>query len=246
MLKLFDKLAVVCVALTLLAIVGPVAHVYDEFVQEYWLEKSLHHTIILTVAENDYGIRGSGSGVIVGKLPLVDAAGCSLLVITAYHNTAITKPDGEIISFELELELINGAPTEVLRESADDDLILLYVEDAQVEDCKSLTAAEISTELPPLGGSVWVTGFPGRVPHLSRGIYGGLDTLRWRPNNTPPGDKLAAYNASTGPGGSGGGIWYKGALVGIVLQRADVEKIGSMLWAATPDMIAELLADAPL
>ncbi len=239
---LFDKFLLVILAAVVLATVGPVAKVYNDYLQNYWLEKSLHHTIILAIKAPDDSGYGTGSGVIISNTPIAGAAGCSLLLVTAYHNTHRVLDAPGTIDMPLNVELVNGAKGSLLRWDVANDLALVWFEDSKVKDCENWTAADLAADSPPLGGTVWATGFPTRVPHLVKGTYAGLQTLRF--NDTS--DHSAQYVFSSGPGMSGGGIWYKGRLVSIIQSKARPDVITSAVWGASTDTLRSFLANETL
>ncbi len=242
MRKLFDKLLLLVVCGAILSTIGPIAHWYDDYLQNYWLEKSLHHTIILDIKAPDGSGYGMGSGVILKSLPLVDAAGCSLLVVTAYHNTYRVLDQPGTIDIPLDVELMNGTEGLLLSWDVANDLALLWFEDSNVKDCENWSAADLATRAPPLGGNVWATGFPSRVRHLVRGTYAGPETLRF----TDTSDRRAQYVFSSGPGMSGGGIWYKGRLVSIIQSKANPDTITSAVWGAPTNTLRSFLDDETL
>lgn len=242
MRKLLDKLLMLISAAAILTTIGPVAQLYDNHLQTYWLEKSLHHTIILDIRSPDGDRRGTASGVIVDNVPRIGAPGCSLLVLTAYHNTHLVVDVPGAADLPMNVKLINGAESLLVGWDANEDLALLWFDDSKVKDCHNWTAADLATQNPPLGGNVWATGFPSRVPHLVRGTYAGAETMRFNDST----DHNGQYVFSTGPGASGGGVWYKGRLVGIILQKSRPNVITSAVWVANIDAVRSFLDNAPL
>lgn len=228
---LFNKLLLVTLAALILAVIGPVARVYDAHLESYWLKKSLHHTLAFQVSVDDSDQFGTGSGVVV-KL-LREGKGCSLEVLTAYH---VANRLGGAIDVPANVLLMDGTESEVLKEDKENDLSLLWFED--VRNCSGLRAAEVATQAPPVGGTIWVTGFPSRVLALSRGIYGGTNTQRFL-SDSP--NIQAAFSVSTGPGGSGGGVWYKGRLVSVIQDKANATHIALMAWGPSTKTLREFL-----
>lgn len=231
---ILDKLKVMLVAAVLVSLVGPISYAYRNYLEQYWLSKSLTHTLPLSVSLPGRPGEGSGSGVITEVITKPNG-GCTLVVLTAYH-IAYRVAEGRI-DMPFDVELINGAPGELLHEDKENDLALILFQDALVEDCDSWSPAEVAATMPPLGGSVWITGFPSNVPSLSRGTYAGLGTQRF----VEPDLDQAAFVVSTGPGGSGGGIWYKGRLVSVLTDRVEPEYITTMAFGPRLKDIKEFL-----
>lgn len=171
---------------------------------------------------NDSGkITAQGSGVIIAH------KNNHTLVMTAAHVCEADKVvkktvNGTEVEYSLLVQLFNiidinlgehSGKIVVLGTSDDKDVCMLDVED------KFGATAEISFASPPLGASVTFVGAPRQnfdyhMIYISDGRYCGKQKL------TSKNFVFDTYTFPAGPGGSGGGIYYRGKLVGI-LARAD-------------------------
>ena len=167
-------------------------------------------------------IKWVGSGVVVRT----DMKAEQSLIMSAAHVTNMIPPeahreDGLHIfvaeKIELTVETLDGTKCSAVQLAANKDTDVSVIR----SNCVAGTAAEIASELPPIGSSVMVSGaalgfHPKNIFIITDGRYMGIDE--------DDGAEVVTLPAVSGHSGSG--IFHEGKVVGIVSRRAvDFEHI---------------------
>lgn len=175
------------------------------------LERSMRQTVQvdLTVTgeigdeTQDVGVLGSG--VVLAADDLVGRS----IVVTASHVVDIHPPDNvKVVGVKVTVKSLSGrvCPAEVIYNDEPTDLALLYV------FCVAGEPATIRFEPPSVGNLVYVVGAPkGWHPD---GIFAATEgrVLGWEDGGAVVSSTVVM------PGNSGGGLFYDGQLIGIVVR----------------------------
>jgi len=163
--------------------------------------------------------RPHGSGVVISKYEAA-TGGCKLAVLTAHHVAGIdafveplSDDAGHAAVIPLMDITVDGySPSSIaLRQGADVALVIFLIP----KPCTAVpyTAAEMDATPLTLGDQLVHIGFPAGEPVYATGVYihtaNGHKGFNW-PN-------VGSVTSVAGPGSSGGAIFHKGKLVGILV-----------------------------